>query len=395
MVTEYEYRLAEKTIKEIYKTLYKDTEQYVFTPFDLCEKMINKVDSLSNEFIFVVNPEFAYILTKRFNIDPNKIIAFSDNSFKEVLYKELGIFHIIHRNFMFEEHIFIYDDMKELELKEVKFSAIFGNPAYNKDFHLKMLKKSMEYLSENGTCVWLHPARWAQDPLGPYKQGTDFKKYKDLPWTNFEIIARDKANKSFNINNDSDLIISILKNGKKSILDKPLLNKFEASIISKILTNSEAVINDFVEKESIKGFRVPIKAIIPIASSGGRNYEYNFFVYRVCDNFYANNGYVDKEDKHWTDMLRKNQHSRSVGDPMPLSIKFKSAIEAENFIDSTNTNIYKYIRISMKKDPHTPLRFLPYLKDYSKKWTDKDLINYFDFTNEEVDYIFNKLEKYS
>ena len=95
-----------------------------------------------------------------------------------------------------------------------KFDVIVGNPPYKKDLHLKFLKICNSLLKRNGEIIWIHPARWLQDPLAPMKGNSDFNKYKDLPFVNFEIIPCGIASKLFNNEMTSDLVISHLKKRK-------------------------------------------------------------------------------------------------------------------------------------------------------------------------------------
>jgi hypothetical protein len=276
----------------------------------------------------------------------------------------------------------------------VKFSAILGNPVYDKNLHLKILKDVIKHLEDDGICVWLHPARWIQDPLAPYKgKRSDYGKFKDLPWGDFEIITRGEANRKFNIKNDSDLVISTL-NPNSRIDINPLVDKEQLSILEKVQSKMKQSLGSLSEKNKINGIRVPLKSIVPLIGSGNRDFTYKLFAYDVCYDYFTKDGFLE-DGKYWTTRAQKNQYTKSEGATSPLSIEFNTENEARNFINSTNTEVYKFINIITKNDMHTQLNYLPFLGDYSFEWDNNDISSYFDFNSDEVNYIMNNIKNYT
>lgn len=162
-----------------------------------------------------------------------------------------------------------YYSYKDKEIKEIetmpKFDVVVGNPPYMKNMHLKFLELAVNSLKEDGKIVWIHPARWLQDPLAPMKKGSDFMKYKDLPFQDFKIISYWDANKLFGILFNSDLVISYLENGRISILDEEKIYELRGipGSLSRILHKIKKSLKDVSEKEKINGIRVRIREIVP------------------------------------------------------------------------------------------------------------------------------------
>ena len=76
------------------------------------------------------------------------------------------------------------------------------------------------------------------------------------------------------------------------------------------------------------------------------------------------------------------------------SIKFNTIEEATNFYLSCNTKFYRRLVHLFKFDVNTPLRFLPYMEDYSKVWTDKDYCKFFGLTKEESEFMCKDIDDY-
>lgn len=382
------YEFAEKAIKEFYKTHFKNSIHNTFTPFSICSRMINKIDEYGTN-IFVVNPEFAYILIKIRDVAPDHIIALIDNERKEVLYKELGITRFVkHTDLM--KHSYSYD-INNSELKDMNFSAMIGNPAYNKNFHLEMLEKALEHLEDGGTCVWLHPVRWAIDPLAKYKgKGSAYNKYKHLPWKELEFISAEDANKVFETNIPVDLSISTLNKNYK--IDPSYLIDSQAINITQKIINHNDFLKAHIDELKDDGIRVKIKTITSKAGGSHGAAKDEGIVSVVLHKY--DQVFIDgltADGVSWRDLGNKNgQIKKSI----PNSIQFNTYDEAKNFESSVKTKIYMGIVGILKHNSHVPIGYLPYLKNYTKTWSDKDMIKLFKFTDEEVKYIYKVIKEY-
>lgn len=277
----------------------------------------------------------------------------------------------------------------------MKFDVIVGNPPYKRDLHLKFLQLAVNYLSKLGNIIWIHPARWLQDPTAVLKENSDYIKYKNLPFTDFKIIYNADAQKIFNISITSDLCISTLKNGKESILNEDKIYELRDIPISfkRFLHMKYTSINDVTETNKYEGIRVKIINIQIFATKDGRDYIKNRYMI-----FHPNHAvpFIDGKynNKDWTQLVAKNQFSKSEGSAFPISIKFNTINEAKNFINSTNTEVFQFFNYLTKLDVHIQLQYLPFMNDYTNPWTNERFKEYFNITDDEMLYILETMKKY-
>ena len=71
---------------------------------------------------------------------------------------------------------------------------------------------------------------------------------------------------------------------------------------------------------------------------------------------------------------------------------FSTDEEAKNFFKTLDLKVMRYIKHKISSVHLTPFKLLPYLDDYTKEWTDKDLYDFFELTPEEVNIIENEIK---
>ena len=134
-----------------------------------------------------------------------------------------------------------------------------------------------------------------------------------------------------------------------------------------------------VDVNQVDGWRVQIKALTAIdphihsMSEVDRKGQCNVFGMNRHNVFY--NGFDG--DVEWMKTRRQTTGKKVSGSPLPYSIKFKSEDEARNFEKSCSTNFYQNIVYLLKCDMHTPLKYLPWMGDYTHPWTDEDYCRFF------------------
>ena len=261
----------------------------------------------------------------------------------------------------------------------MKFDICVGNPPYSKNLHLKIINTVINHLTEDGVASFIHPARWLQDPLAEYKKGTDKVKFKNIVdrLDDVKIIDKKTANNRFNIINDSELMLSKIK-AKPTGKNITGYNEIAQEAIDIILKYSlEQNLSNVDEKNKVDGWRCQILDISPI---GRPNDDSNRLISNDLFHRIKNVVFYDGCDENgieWMKLRNKNQYTKESGSPFPHSIKFKSKEEALNFQESCRTNFYRNIMYMLKLDMHTPLDFLPWMKDYSHTWTDEDYCKFF------------------
>lgn len=265
----------------------------------------------------------------------------------------------------------------------MKFKAFIMNPPYG-NLHLPILKEMIKMIVENGGHgVSLQPIRWAQDPLWKYKKTTDFAKYGEFIQKHLEDLktyfAVD-AGKIFKTNFSMDIGVYTLSQNPKYKLTQLYEDKLLEKILDKILSGT--TISEKIELGQRTGLRVKVNNIQDNGFANNGVKKSHIGMYKTL---LAEDGFVNGKD--WTECIQKNRFAKEIGSPIPYSIRFDSLIDANNFIDSTQTTFFQYLLIKMHKDINMPNQWLPFMNDYSTPWTDERFNQFFCITSEEQEII--------
>ena len=98
-----------------------------------------------------------------------------------------------------------------------------------------------------------------------------------------------------------------------------------------------------------------------------------------------------KDGKPWYDFYNKNQYSKTTPE-ITCSVKFNTETEAENFIKINTSKIGKYFYDKTIIDVHVNNNNFIWINDFTKKWTDKDLYEFFDLTEDEIKEIESEVK---
>lgn len=263
----------------------------------------------------------------------------------------------------------------------MKFDHIIMNPPYCRNLHLKILNEAINHSDD---VVNLSPIRWLQDPLAEYKRNPDFNKFKCIREhiESIEIISSSEAQKAFSIEIFSDLgVYHINKDGGFDAINFWKLTRTLAQnmMLTKLISLKDTIANHY-EKNKRDGIRVPMTDI-----GGNRGYR----------NVYKELSYVIdgcKDGRDWTKCKNMGGYEKPEGCPLPLSIKFNTVTEAQNFYDSFFTRFYTWLCNITKMNQHLHPNLLPWLGDYTHPWSDTDLYKYFNLTDDEIRIIESEIK---
>ena len=270
----------------------------------------------------------------------------------------------------------------------MKFDICLMNPPYYRSTHLKFLEKVIK-ISDN--VISIQPIRWLEEKVGRYKKNSAYNKYKESIAKyikDLEIITAEEAEKKFNAAFTFNIGIYLCnKNGGYDI-DKLTSN----DIVNKVFEKMDDNINDHIE------FSEPKNSIVVSLITGGNNGRN-----KVIDLYFQNSDYdryiYDADGKRLDNGLtmKQNREKTAWGNVKvrreQTNIKFNNVDECINFFNYTRTYLFRYIFNQITSDVHVQAKFLPFMKDYSRPWTNKRLYNYFNITNKEQKHIEEYIDK--
>ncbi len=269
-------------------------------------------------------------------------------------------------------HLVDYKGDYTKEITGMKFDLIVGNPPYDRSLHLKILEHLLPYARE---IVWISPVRWLQDPLAKYKKTSDLLKYKDTILTKLkeaEVVGAAEAIKIFEGNTEKDS----KKKGARIPTDLAVYHLTEENTVD--FDPKQLYANEwFIEK-------VVDKVIDGLYDSVADHYldrdelDMSIPFMRFSDihgHKHQNDWHIFLSPDH---NLAFDENAKKVG-----GLNFNTQEEAENFFNYMQTDFIKFLGLTIKRDFHVPLAYIPYMSDYRRSWTDEDLFNLFDITEEE------------
>ena len=259
----------------------------------------------------------------------------------------------------------------------MKFDHIIMNPPYCRNLHLKILNVAIHHSDD---VVNLSPIRWLKDPLAEYKRNSDWKKFENVRERieNIEIIPMTKSAELFNIRLNTDL----------GIYHITMLGGFDcAKVINANMRLVKMSVN--CHFPNIEPYcEIDKRAFVTVRTIT------NLHVSTAYNIVSHNNGIFIKgktlDGKYWRDALHKTRTCND--DRVPSGIYFNTVDEAKNFIDWSNTKTIKYFVKQLIVDQNIYTQFLPFMHDYTHPWTDADLYQYFNLSDDEIRAIEDEIK---
>ena len=231
-----------------------------------------------------------------------------------------------------------------------KFDVVLMNPPYDRNLHLKFLEKTIEVANK---VINISPHDWLTNQFAKTEK-SKFKRYFREKYSKYieelEIISAEDFNKYFGTSNWFGVAIGVFKENAKGIDPDKFLN-------------NDALLNKIIDK---------IHTLPSLRSK---------FTRRIDDKLFVpvrrtSHGYLNYAERDYTKIKSKD------------GILFKSEDEVNNFIDSFDTWLYKYLEKSEWSGSANSAS-VPYLEDYTKPWTNERLYKLFNISDEEKKIIEN------
>ena len=369
MIEDIRYKESHGKVDELLQGLSFSNSTDMKTPEALLDKMFEK---LSNYNGIICDPcagvgTMLLYAVEKYGFKKEDCYGIDIDEDNVKICKKLGFVNIIQGD---------AQDPKTWGKLNMNFDHIIMNPPYDKNLHLKILSEAMKHSDD---VVNLSPIRWLQDPLAEYKKNSDWKKFESVRKRieTLDVVSAAEANKLFGIGAFIDLgIYRVTPKCGRDLTNfwKEVRKPAEVTMIEKLITMKDNLLNH-IEKQKLDGIRVPLTDI-----GGNRGYKpvYKELAYVVDGK---------KDGKDWTKCKNMGGYEKPEGSALPLSVKFASAAEAQNFYDVFYTKFGSWICDITHTQQHLQPSILPWLGDYTHKWNDEMLYEYFGLTEDEINEI--------
>lgn len=270
----------------------------------------------------------------------------------------------------------------------MKIDYIYGNPPYDGDLHLNILRVCKQIASQ---ISWLHPARWIQ--------AINRKRYSflDNSIETIDFIAEDTKELFCGMDISGNLIISDIRKGikGKSVKDinpltlRPVFSNPDLcmSIFKKIMKKADKTIKDvLIIDKPLKKYSVIFS--IMSGNGGSKNADISKLVTNNQNCIYKNG--IAPDGKTFAERRSKGSPPKDFAE----HVEFNTEKEAESFLISLKTEIYIFINSISHVDIHVHPDLIPFMSEYNTVWDEQTLARYFELTNDEVKEIETVISSY-
>ena len=271
-----------------------------------------------------------------------------------------------------------------------KFSICLMNPPYDRSLHLKFLEKVIEISDK---VISIQPITWIQDIYSSENKNSNFNKIKNIGISNIEY--QGKLTDIFKLTSHTTYdigIITVDKNNKIDMNDE--LNKYVYLFDDQLVDYN--TIKEIREK-MISYCNKDGNSVESNIKSGEINENTNYCVIiprlvgnpgEKCDRLFW------EKSKRWGRIFYKgksegktvSEYKKKLSNVNNYSqfdyIEFNTKEEIKNWINSQHTDFNRFCMLISSIDAHRRCKFVPYMKDYNKPWTDERFYEYFKISKE-------------
>ena len=367
-------------LSELLNSLSFSNQTDMKTPASILEKMVSKLNSADGiicDPCCGIGTIFDYIRAQ-YNVSKDNFYGIELEEDNVAICKLLGYKNVIQGDASERK---TWDELVNLmnrNTNKMKFDHIIMNPPYCRNLHLKILS---QVINHSDDIVNLSPIRWLQDPLAEYKRNSDFKKFTEIRERieSIEIIDIEYAKNKFNI--DLAALLGVYHLTDKGGFDH---NAIINSTFCKILFKSKSLAKNFDYSKKV-GWRVRISKITGGRLGGGKRTSklarQKLLVFH--DGL--------RDDKPWYEHFVRNQYTKTT-DTITMSIEFESEFEANNWVAIQNSKLGRWFYDKSAINQSVSKENFIWLDDYTHPWTDEDLYQYFELTDDEIKIIEDEIK---
>lgn len=261
------------------------------------------------------------------------------------------------------------------------FDAIIMYPPCNNNLHLKILDNVIEEFP-NTEIVNLAPIQWLQDPTAEYKKTSAFNKFENVR-NHIEDLSLVDANDVFKQLN----IATTIDAGIYYITKKGGWQREENKLLKKMISRMQDFLKNHIVIDDLDGISLLVTLIAAGGGKGGIDVIRKQGFLGQKDKTYYTNKHNEATGETYEEYRKRVAWGNCGIKSKNTNIKFNSREERDNFYDSYNTKTLRYLFSVTKTSAYNNVSFLPWLGNYTRPWTDKDLYEYFDLTPEEIEEI--------
>ena len=295
-----------------------------------------KVKPIANKKILVIRLEPCaelYALN-------NSVTYLTDN--KEKYDKFLNT--VNHEKFGSDDSAILFNDWKNIDklMENKKFDVCVMNPPYNKNLHIEILSKVVNYCD---IVINISPSKIFTNPYIEYEKHTKEYKYRlylSKFLTSMDVMSTDMSNSLFDTNFYHTLAISTFNRNVDEVFN---LSQFESknTLVNKLVktvSQMQSLRSKFTKPQIDKWF-VPVRRT---------NHSYLKWAEHDFNKIKAVDG-----------------------------INFNTEEERKNFINSFDSWLYNFLNKTNWPGRENSAS-VPFMQDYSLPWTDKRFCEFFNIT---------------